>query len=80
MAEHTWMPVEGDKDSFSLRQIVYRNELGEEYVHVFDNFFYFDDPRAACWKGCSGDWPGCKMTCSAYAEIAEEMRMAQEDW
>lgn len=80
MSEHIWMPVESDEDLGGGCQFTYRNELGEEYIHVIDCFYEYQNPRACCWKGCSGDWPGCRMTCPAFAQAAEEIRDLQREF
>ena len=80
MSDHSWIPVEADTNLYGDYQFVFRNELGEEYVHVIDSFFEYDNPRACCWKECSGDWPGCRMTCPAFAQAAEQIRTAQREY
>ena len=39
MSDHSWIPVEADTNLYGDYQFVFRNELGEEYVHVIDSFF-----------------------------------------
>ena len=80
MAEHEWIPVEAVKDRDGEYQFTYRNELGEEHVHVIEGFYDYGNPRACCWKGCSGDWPGCKMTCPAFSQVAEQMVAQQREY
>ena len=48
MSDHSWIPVEADTNLYGDYQFVFRNELGEEYVHVIDSFFEYDNPRACC--------------------------------
>ncbi len=77
MAGHNWTPVEAVKDRGGEFQFIYRNELGEEHVHVIEGFFNYGNTRAYCWQGCSGDWPGCRMTCPAFAQAADQMMEEQ---
>ena len=79
MEEHIWKPVEADMEGLTA-QIVYKNELDEEYVHAIDAFFENGNPRARCWNRCSGDWPGCRMTCPAFAQVAEQIRAEVREW
>lgn len=74
MSEHQWFPVDAVQDHSSALQFTYRNELGEEHIHVIDDFYDYWNPRSGCWSGCSGDWPGCRMICPAFAQIANEMQ------
>ncbi len=80
MSEHIWIPVEAVEEYCGEYQFVYRNELGEEHVHVIDNFFDSGNPRACCWKECSGDWPGCRRTCPAFSEAADQMRAMEREY
>jgi len=80
MAEHQWLPVDAVQDSNSALQFTYRNELGEEHIHVIDDFYDYWNPRSGCWSGCSGDWPGCRMTCPAFAQIADEMQAEKREY
>ena len=73
MSEHEWVPVEAVEDNSGEYQFTYRNELGEEHIHVIEGFYDFGNPRAFCWKECSGDWPGCRRACPAFAQAAEQM-------
>ena len=58
MAEHVWQPVDVDDDGYTA-EITYRNEEGEEYLHVTDSY----GGAIRCWRGCSGEWPACRRGC-----------------
>lgn len=73
MAKHKWIPVEAVEDNSGEYQLTYRNELGEEHIHVIEGFNDFGNPHAFCWTECSGDWPGCRRTCPAFSQVAEQM-------
>ena len=74
MAEHIWKLVEVLQEDCDI-QCTYRNELGEEYVHVVDCYGISDSMQlhACCWSGCSGDWPGCRSDCPLFTDLANEM-------
>ncbi len=64
MPDHIWKPVEAEVSG--AIQVVYRNELGEEHIHVTDYGELYTEsrsPHVLCWSGCSGDWPGCRKDC-----------------
>ena len=74
MFEQQWLPISSDEDLGEF-QITYRNELGEEYVHVADGFgvdLSSSSVHSLCWSKCSGDWPGCKMICPLFTGPMEE--------
>ena len=74
MQEHDWFPVSSDKD-LGMFQITYRNELGEEYIHVADDFgvdLSSSSVHSLCWPKCSGDWPGCRMNCPLFNGPVQE--------
>ena len=48
MSEHQWFPVDAVQDRSSALQFTYRNELGEEHVHVIDDFYDYWNPRSGC--------------------------------
>ena len=73
MPEHEWYPAEVDRESYGDYQCTYRNERGEEHVHTIDSFGSYGDPRVFCWRGCSGDWPGCKRDCPLWNTVANDM-------
>lgn len=73
MEEHIWKLTETVSDRSGKIQCTYCNELGEEHVHLADGVEAYGNPRACCWSGCSGDWPGCKVSCLLFEEIANEM-------
>ena len=73
MAEHEWFPADVDREGYGDYQCTYHNELGEEYIYIIDGFGNYGDPRAFCWRGCSGDWPGCKRDCPIWNVIANDM-------
>ena len=64
--EHIWKPVDAERDKYGSVQIVYKNELGEEYV--YSPSISIDVSRDTCWPICSryGDWPGCKFSCPLF--------------
>lgn len=80
MPDHKWTPVEAVKERYGECQFVYQNELGEEHIHVIDSFCEYDNPRACCWKKCCGDWPGCRMTCPAFTQAAEQIRVMKREY
>ena len=55
MEEHSWKPIAFDDDGYTI-EVIYRNEQGEEYLHVSDSY----GTSFSCWEGCSGEWPACK--------------------
>ena len=75
MSNHIWKPVDADDDGLRF-QITYRNECGEEYVHVTDACG--SNLHSTCWKNCYGDWPGCKKDCQIFASIMEEQAAARK--
>lgn len=82
MKEHIWKPVEAVQEMRGEITCIYRNELGEEYTHVTELFGVWGNEylRACCWSGCSGDWPGCKMTCPLFTDLGNEMLEKQREW
>ena len=68
MPDPIWKPVAAEDDGLSV-EITYRNELGEEYVHVTGGWGVEIDSsnsHALCWDHCYGDWPGCKHDCPLF--------------
>ena len=78
MSEHIWFPIDADYDGCGMFEIVYRNERGDEFVHVVDS--WENSPHALCWKNCSGDWPGCKMSCPLFTGPMEELVAEQKKY
>ena len=65
MSDQNWRPINAVDDGCAVL-ITYRNEAGEEHVHVADSWGVDLDSsilHTLCWRQCSGDWPGCKSNC-----------------
>lgn len=65
MSDQNWRPLNAEDDGCAVL-ITYRNEAGEEHVHVADSWGVDLDSsifHTLCWRQCSGDWPGCKSNC-----------------
>lgn len=68
MSDQNWRPINAEDDGCAVL-ITYRNEAGEEHVHVADSWGVDLDSsifHTLCWRQCSGDWPGCKSNCPLF--------------
>ena len=68
MSDQNWRPINAEDDGCAVL-ITYRNEAGEEHVHVADSWCVDLDSsilHTLCWRQCSGDWPGCKANCPLF--------------
>lgn len=83
MDNHIWQLIEAVDDGWNII-CLYRNEVGEEHVHTVSDVVSFEDSsygnlRSCCWSGCSGDWPGCKMTCLLFGDVADKRMQERKE-
>lgn len=80
MAETFWKPVKAEDDGFAI-QITYKNEHGEEHIHVAESWGIDIDSsimHTLCWNRCSGDWPGCRNKCPLFTGPVAKMAAQQK--